>query len=132
MIHANLYNTLTAQKFIDYESIGQFLFINAFLIFLCIIILVQMSNFIYGVLYSLGIIVAYVLVSLGIFQYFGMMLEIFPLLVCYGIISIVVYFKKFIHERKSKDQVREIFSRYISEDVAHELIELGIDNIKLG
>ncbi len=132
MIHVNLYNTLTAKRFIDYENIWQFLVVNAILIFICLCILVETSNFIHGVLYSFGVVVAYILLSLGTFWRFGTMLEIFPLIVSYGVISLVVYFKKFVHERKSKDQIREIFSRYVSEDVAHELIKTGIDSIKLG
>lgn len=132
MIHANLYNTLTTKKFIEYEHISQFLLVNLFLIFFCTFILVRSSNIVQGVLYSLGVIALYILFSFGLFQYSGTMLEVFPLIVAYVFASLAVYLKKFIEERKSKDQVRAIFSRYISEDVADELIAQGIDSMHLG
>lgn len=132
MIHANLYNTLTAKKFIDYESLLSFLLRNIFLIFICGCILAGMSHIVSGVIYSFGIVMLYALLSVGAFWYMGVVVEIFPLIVSYAVISLAIYFKKFIEERKSKDQVRAIFSRYISEDVANELIELGIDNMHLG
>lgn len=132
MIHANLYNTLTTKKFIEYEHIVQFLLVNLLLISLCTFILVRSNHVIRGMAYSFGVIIAYILISLGVFQYFGMMLEIFPLIVSYVVMSLAIYFKKFIEERKSKDQVKAIFSRYISEDVANELIKQGIDSMRLG
>lgn len=132
MIHANLYNTLTSGKFIEYEHILQFFLMNIFLILSCAYILVRTNHIIHGVIYSLSVVVVYILLSIGTFRYFGMMLEIFPLIVSYIVISLAIYLKKFIEERKSKDQVRAIFSRYISEDVANELIELGIDSMHLG
>lgn len=132
MIHANLYNTLTTEKFIDYENLYDFLLRNILLIFICGCILAGMNHIVYGVISSFGIIAVYILISLGIFQYLGIVVEIFPLIVSYAVISLVIYFKKFIEERKSKDQVKAIFSRYISEDVANELIKLGIDSMHLG
>lgn len=132
MIHANLYNTLTTGKFIEYEHILQFFLINILLIFICAYILVRTAHIVHGVVYSLGIVGMYILLSVGIFRYFGTMLEIFPLIVSYIVISLAIYLKKFIEERKSKDQVRAIFSRYISEDVANELIEQGIESMHLG
>lgn len=132
MIHANLYNTLTTQKFIDYENLYDFLLKNIFIVFICGCILAGMNHIVYGVISSFGIIVLYMLVSIGVFKYMGIIVEIFPLIVSYAVISLAIYFKKFIEERKSKDQVKAIFSRYISEDVANELIKLGIDSMHLG
>lgn len=132
MIHANLYNTLTTGKFIDYENLYDFLLRNILLIFICGCILAGMNHIVYGVISSFGIVAVYILISLGVFQYLGIVVEVFPLIVSYAVISLVIYFKKFIEERKSKDQVKAIFSRYISEDVANELIKLGIDSMHLG
>lgn len=132
MIHANLYNTLTTKKFIDYENLYDFLLRNILLIFICGCILAWMNHIVYGMISSFGIIVLYALISIGAFQYIGMVVEIFPLIISYVAVSLAIYFKKFIEERKSKDQVKAIFSRYISEDVANELIKLGIDSMHLG
>ena len=132
MIHANLYNTLTTKRFIDYQGIYDFLMVNILLIFLCLFIIVQTNHIVYGVIYSLSVVLSYIGISIGSFYYAGVMLEVFPLIVCYVIISLAVYFKKFIEERESKNQVKAIFSRYISEDVANELIKLGIDSMHLG
>ncbi len=132
MIHANLYNTLTTQKFIDYENLYDFLARNIFIVFVCGCILAGMSHIVYGVVSSFGIVILYILISIGVFKYMGIIVEIFPLIVSYAVTSLAIYFKKFIEERKSKDQVKAIFSRYISEDVANELIKLGIENMHLG
>lgn len=132
MIHANLYNTLTTQKFIDYENLYDFLLRNILIIFICGCILAGMSHIVYGVVFSFSIVLLYILISIGIFQYTGTIIEIFPLIVSYAVTSLAIYFKKFIEERKSKDQVKAIFSRYISEDVANEVIKKGIDSMHLG
>lgn len=132
MIHANLYNTLTTGKFIDYENLYDFLLRNILIVFLCGFILASASHIVQGVIFSFGIIVLYVLVSIGAFQYIGIIIEIFPLIISYAVMSLAIYFKKFIEERESKNQVKEMFSRYISEDVANELIKKGIDSMHLG
>lgn len=44
----------------------------------------------------------------------------------------VTYLRKFLEERQSKNEIRSIFSKYISTEVADELIKHGVESLKLG
>ncbi|EKD30379.1 MAG: Adenylate cyclase, partial [uncultured bacterium (gcode 4)] len=132
MIHANLYNTLMTKRFIEYENIPTFFLVNFLAILLFTAILVWTVSIFSWVFYSFLVVVGYTAFSLLAFRYFGMIIEIFPLIVAYIFVSLAIYLKKYLEEKHSKDQVRAIFSRYISEDVANELIKQGVENMHLG
>lgn len=132
MIHANLYNTITSERFIRYEGIFQFFLINLLFILLFTSILVRTAGIGQWVMYSIGTVVFYVIFSLVSFRYLGMVMQVFPLIVAYVFMSLAIYLHKYLDEKHSKDQVKAIFSRYISEDVANELIKQGIENMHLG
>ena len=67
-----------------------------------------------------------------LFQYFWIFIEILPFLVAFIFLHIYIVFRKFIFEKKSKDEVKNIFWRYISKDVVNDLLNSWIDNLKLG
>ena len=69
--------------------------------------------------------------SAGAF-FLGYFVEIFPLVIVSVGVWTITYLRKFMEERQSKNEIRSIFSRYISTEVADELIRHGVESLKLG
>lgn len=132
VFHANAYNTISSWKFLYYNNIYTFLFIN--LLFLVLLYLVvEWSNSIKDwLIKSISIIVSFVVFSISLFILFWIYIEVTPFLICYILLSLVLYFEKYLNERKSKDEIKSMFSKYMSEDVINNLIANWIENLQLG
>ncbi len=130
-IHANMFNTLLTKKYLYYENIFSFLILNFILFLIFILIFLKTKNILSWIIYSFLTLIWFILISVILFVLFWILIEIFPTIIAYIFISLAIYLKKYFEEKKSKDQIKSMFSKYISEDVANELIKLWIDSLKL-
>jgi adenylate cyclase len=85
-----------------------------------------------GIAYGIGLLAATIVTAAGLFYFFGIFVEIFPLVTVSIFAGLSAYLWKFVEERQSKNEIRSMFSKYVSSDVADELIRKGIDKLELG
>lgn len=130
MLHANLYNTLSAnQPIMPVPFWVQFIFGLSFS-FLLTWILLTTHHLLESV--SRGVILfAGTLISIILGFKFGYFVEILPFITVSVCIWGISYLRKFTQEQQSKNEIRSIFSKYISTEVADELIRHGIGSLKL-
>ncbi len=131
MIHANAYNTLSAGKPITYLPFwGQILL---WLVFWWVItsLFITSASIIRWLIYGWLLLVTTIVWSAALFRLFWIFIEVFPLVSAMIFSGFSVYLYKFREERKSKNEIRSMFSKYVSADVANELIEKGVDKLAL-
>lgn len=129
-IHANTIHTILSQNYL--KQIDPFL---AFLTTLIIVILIgyiSLHNKAFvGLSISLGILILYSFGVIWLFNNYRLLLVwAHPIVLgalCYG----VIVFIRFIHEEKSKKQMKDMFQQYVSPSVVDELIK-NPDKLKLG
>lgn len=132
IIHANMYNTLSKNKLLNYSSIFGLLIINLLLFCIYIFILLKTKNIVSWIIFSFSALVLFIILCLLIFYFSWYFIEIVPSILLFICANIWIYLKKYFEEKNSKDEVKAMFSRYISEDVVNELIKNGTDKLKLG
>ncbi|EKD66057.1 MAG: hypothetical protein ACD_49C00067G0043 [uncultured bacterium (gcode 4)] len=131
VIHANMYNSLSKNKLLNYENILIFFFVNLVLFSLFIFILIKSKRLIYWIIYSFFVLLSFILLSIISFN-IGYYISISSGIILYIVANFWVYLKKYLEEKKSKDEIKSMFSKYISSDVVDELIKTWVEELKLG
>ena len=132
ILHANAINTLTSETFVSYPN--DFLFLIITLIFLIglYIVLEKSNRGLNQFIIVIGSIVFIICFSIGLFLVFWILWNIIPFLWSLIILISYITIEKYRKEKKSKDEIKTIFQRYISEDVVTEIMNIGLDKLELG
>lgn len=131
LIHANAYNTLSSWKHIVYQSLLWFLFLNWLFLILFVSFIISTSNIYRWMLYSFWALFAFILISIAAFYLFWYLIEIIPIIAWFILINTTLFIIKFLEEKKSKDQIRGIFAKYVSKDVVDQIIKSWVDDLGL-
>ena len=131
MIHANLLNTLLAKKYITYQGIYSFLLTNLVLIVLFILSVVWGRTIYHGLAYSVVSLCSFILLSVVLFLVYGLMIEVFPAVISFVLVNLMLFGMKYLEEKKSKDSIRRIFSKYVSKNVVDDMISKWTDDLWL-
>ena len=120
-LHANVLHSILQGSFLRELTPGEMLLIETALL----IVIFLLARYLSTVPFSFGIIgvaVSFVAVSLGVFLYFNLILEIIrPLfMLAFSLISMVVY--NFMKEERDRRFIHSTFGSYLSNEVVEELL----------
>lgn len=130
-IHANTLNTIMSWKYISYQWFLSFLIVNFVLLCLFFFIILLSKRIVYWILLSICILSLFIIISIWLFNYGGIFVEIFPTIIWFLILNSIIFFDKFFEELKNKNQIKNVFSKYVSQDVVEQLISMWTDNLRL-
>lgn len=123
LLHTNAFNTLEKQKFVHYPKIYEFLII--FWIFVLILYLwISHLNIFNWFIFSIFSLIFILVIFPTIFYFFWYFLDLISFIVWIIIINLYIYLEKYFIEKKSKDKIKSLFSKYVSQDVVNEIIKI--------
>jgi len=129
-IHANALSTLLSQNFITPVSRVLYwpllIFVN-----LLLEMWLSRSNLLEGILITIFVLLMSVLLTLIVFTFAHMWIDLFSILVLLAIIFVTTYVVRFILEQKEKYRIKKIFSRFVSPDYVNMIVN-SKEEIKLG
>lgn len=131
LIHINAYKTLESQSYVYYPTIliySVFLGIAA-LIF--VYFLTRLKSFLVWSALSIAALTLMIVVAVGLFVVFGIYIEIFPLLIVFVICAAAIFLLRFLQEKRSKDVIKGMFSKYVSADVVDNILKSWIEDLNL-
>jgi len=131
LIHTNAYNTLSSWKFIKYQWILWFVIMNVLFLLFITFVSVRSSNIYKWVVYSFGLLVLFMILTFIVFISFGYLIENFPTIIWFVLINTILFIDKYIQEKKSKDSIKNVFSKYVSKDVVNQIIQTWMDKLSL-
>lgn len=131
VILANAYNTITSWKYLYYPNWFIFLLINIVFLLGIFIFFNRCKNIIYSFCVSFWFLFIFLFFWIISFKFFWLFIEILPFIVGFIFLHIYLFIFKYLTEKKSKDEIRNIFWRYISRDIVNELVKTGIENLHL-
>lgn len=67
-------------------------------------------------------VILFVIVTIVSYISIGVLMESFTLVVSFILLSLFLFLKRLNFERRSKENISNMFSKYISEDVVKQLI----------
>ena len=131
VILANAYNTLTSWKYLFYPNLFLFLWFNLFFLFNIYYFFEKFKNIRDSIFSSLIFLIIFIIIWILSFELLWIFIEIFPFLVWFIFLHIFIFINRYLSEKKSKDEIKNIFWKYISKDVVNDLLKTWIDNLKL-
>ncbi len=119
-IHANILNTMLTKNFLQKEA-GVFVLLTVFLMSAITVIVFKNFKFIFSALFSLLLIVFYIVLAVFCFGR-GVVLNIF-----YPVITVILTYTAtssvfYVTEKRSKKKIEKIFGKYLSKHVANEIL----------
>ncbi len=132
VILANAYNTIVSDKYLHYPNIFIFLIINLFFLSLIYVFFEKFKSIYFSMIFSIWVLFWFIIFWIVSFLVFWLFIELLPFFVCFIFLHIYIFIKRYFKEKKSKDDIKNIFWRYISKDVVNDLVKTWIDNLKLG
>lgn len=129
-IHANLLQTVLDQDFIYYQTpLEKFQWAGVFLMVLFIVFLFA-SFWTSSLVLALALLVAY---ANAVFQFRlnGIVFSFFWPMLGAVLLWAFIYVWRFIMAEKMRSQIQNTFSRYVSEDIVHEILK-SPDKVNLG
>lgn len=130
-IHANTINTLSEDKNLIYQWFWGFLITNAIIIFIIMLALISIKSSYIGILISLWTFAVFSIWSVVLYYFLWFFIEVFPTLVWFSVLSLIIFLMKYFEENKNKKQIQSMFSRYVSKDVVDQIVWLWIDTLSL-
>jgi len=131
MIHANMFNTLTSSKYVHYQGFWAYILSNLLAIICFVLIMLNTKKSNLWFLFSSFVLVLYILVSIFGFMYLGRFIEIFPIIISYVLVMWIFYIIKYLQAQKDKNQIKNMFSKYVSANIVDEIVKTWVDQLKL-
>lgn len=91
---------------------------------------IKTSGLVRSIVSTISIILLYFILSVICF-YFGVVINVLTPIVMFVITTILAYTYKFVLENNSKEKVKSVMGKYMSQDVMKQVIQ-NIDNLGLG
>lgn len=129
--HANTINMLMTWKFISYQWFWSFIFLNFLLLVVFVTLIFFSQRILFWIATSVWVLFLYIICAILLFTLFGYFIELSPLIFWFWVLNSIIFFDKFFEELKNKNQIKNMFSKYVSKDVVDEMMKVGLDSLSL-